>query len=424
LFRNYDGSGAKFGDTYVSSTSADQGKLSVYGAQRSSDGAVTAVVINKTGSALTSSLAVKDFAGRGTAQVWRYSAANLTKIVRHSDIATSASTSLTFPASSATLLVFPAVAKTQAVGVVHPSSLTAPARVTYSAPVAAVPTSSVSLTEAATGKRVAFRTACRNGAAVVSCSAGPVTSVAVTPTAGWLPGDRYRLVITGDLVVDNAFRATTLVPATSRAVTYRWASVRTPKAYGGSVLVADRPGASASYKFTGASVTWFSATGPAQGIADVYIDGKHRAIVNGYSGKTKQRVAHRLVRLGPGPHVLTIKARGTKGSRHGTGTRVSIDAVRVGAGKVVVSPALTATWSSGPHPRASTVGESAAVTFVGTGIRWTALMSPKTTRLTVYLDGRRRSPGGQGIAGLALGRHRLTLTVAAGSVALGAFRVA
>jgi hypothetical protein len=75
----------------------------------------------------------------------------------------------------------------------------------------------VSLTETATGKRVA----CRNGAAVVSCSAGPVTSVAVTPTAGWLPGNRYRLVITGDLVVDNAFTATTLVPAASRAVTYR-----------------------------------------------------------------------------------------------------------------------------------------------------------------------------------------------------------
>jgi hypothetical protein len=86
LFRNYDSSGAQFGNTYVTSTSADQGRLSVYGAQRSSDGAVTAVVINNTGRVMTSSLAVKDFADRGTAQVWRYSAENLTKIVRHSDV--------------------------------------------------------------------------------------------------------------------------------------------------------------------------------------------------------------------------------------------------------------------------------------------------------------------------------------------------
>lgn len=109
--------------------------------------------------------------------------------------------------------------------------------------------------------------------------------------------------------------------------------MKTSKAYRGRVLVADRPGASASYAGTGSAVSWYSAAGPAQGTADVYVDGKHRAVVNGYSTKTKQRVVHRLVRLGPGHHVLTVKARGTKGSRHGTGTRVSIDAVRVGTAR-------------------------------------------------------------------------------------------
>ncbi len=57
MFRNYDGSHDGFGDTWVSSASADQRRLAVYGAQRSSDGAYTIMVINKTTSTLTSPLA-------------------------------------------------------------------------------------------------------------------------------------------------------------------------------------------------------------------------------------------------------------------------------------------------------------------------------------------------------------------------------
>ncbi|BEP15658.1 glycoside hydrolase family 44 protein [Acidothermaceae bacterium B102] len=107
LFRNYDGHGATFGNTYVRSTSANQGKLSVYAAQRSADGAVTVVVINKSTTKLTSKLALKDFAAGGTAQVWRYSGANLKKIVRQANVKASSSMSLTFPASSATVIVIP-----------------------------------------------------------------------------------------------------------------------------------------------------------------------------------------------------------------------------------------------------------------------------------------------------------------------------
>ena len=110
LFRNYDGHGATFGDTSVRSTSTDQGKLSVYAAQRSADGAVTIVVINKTRSPLTSTLAVQGFTAGRSAQVWRYSGANLQHIVKAANIAVSSLSALpglTFPASSATVIVLP-----------------------------------------------------------------------------------------------------------------------------------------------------------------------------------------------------------------------------------------------------------------------------------------------------------------------------
>jgi hypothetical protein len=75
LFRDYDGQGGKFGDTWVRSQSADQGQLAVYAAKRSSDGALTVVVINKTTDALTSPLSVSGFSLPAKARVFRWTGA-------------------------------------------------------------------------------------------------------------------------------------------------------------------------------------------------------------------------------------------------------------------------------------------------------------------------------------------------------------
>jgi hypothetical protein len=109
VYRNYDGNGGRFGDQSVAATSADQAVLAVYGARRSSDGALTLVVVNKSDTARTSSLALSGFAPAAVAQVWRYSAANLSAIVRQPDQAvTGSGFSATYPAQSITLLVVPA----------------------------------------------------------------------------------------------------------------------------------------------------------------------------------------------------------------------------------------------------------------------------------------------------------------------------
>ncbi|MFN8488785.1 MAG: glycoside hydrolase family 44 protein [Caldilineaceae bacterium] len=107
MYRNYDGSGSQFGDTSVHAASTDQGKLAVYAAQRGSDSELTVMIINKTAGALTSKINLANFAAT-TAQVYRYSAANLNTIEHLADQAVNPNGfTVTFPANSITLMVVP-----------------------------------------------------------------------------------------------------------------------------------------------------------------------------------------------------------------------------------------------------------------------------------------------------------------------------
>jgi hypothetical protein len=106
MFRNYDGNGSQFGDTSISAVSSDQGSLSIYAAQRSSDNAVTILVINKTTGALSSAIGLSNLTLPATAQVYTYTSASLTSIAHPSDAAiTSSSLSYTFPGYSAVMFV-------------------------------------------------------------------------------------------------------------------------------------------------------------------------------------------------------------------------------------------------------------------------------------------------------------------------------
>jgi Glycoside hydrolase family 44/Bacterial Ig-like domain (group 3) len=113
IFRNYNGAGGQFGDTSVSAVSSNQGQLSLYAAQRSSDNAVTILAINKTTGALAGSIALSNLTLPSTAQVYTYSQASLTSIVHASDAAiTGGSISYTFPGYSAVLFVVQPAAST------------------------------------------------------------------------------------------------------------------------------------------------------------------------------------------------------------------------------------------------------------------------------------------------------------------------
>jgi hypothetical protein len=123
IYRNYDGNKSTFGNTVLPSTSTSsgndaEGQLAVYGAQRSSDSAITVIVINKTYGSLISTISLEDFVAvsGAMAQVYQYSNGNLNAIVQKTGVSVTppsgsgtASTigNYTFPAQSITLFVVP-----------------------------------------------------------------------------------------------------------------------------------------------------------------------------------------------------------------------------------------------------------------------------------------------------------------------------
>ena len=111
MYLNYDGSHSAFGDTGVSASSADQSRVAVYAAQRSSDQALTLMIVNKTGRGQITNLSLAGFTPSGDAQVYQYSAANLNAIQHLPDQPVTASGfSATYPANSITLVVIPGTA--------------------------------------------------------------------------------------------------------------------------------------------------------------------------------------------------------------------------------------------------------------------------------------------------------------------------
>ncbi|MGB9289402.1 MAG: glycoside hydrolase family 44 protein [Terracidiphilus sp.] len=123
IYRNYDGNNSVFGNTYLYATSTGtsgdgEGQLAVYAAQRTSDNAITVMVINKTYGPLTSTISLQNFSAASgtTAQVYQYSNANLTAIVAQPVVTvtpptgsgtTSTIGNYSFPGQSITLFVIP-----------------------------------------------------------------------------------------------------------------------------------------------------------------------------------------------------------------------------------------------------------------------------------------------------------------------------
>lgn len=106
LYLNYDGSGSRFGDTSVASTSSNQEQLASYAALRSSDGALTLMVINKTSQEVTTQFSLNDFTPAGEAELYQYSAGDPNQIVQLPALSvTDTGFSATFPANSITHVV-------------------------------------------------------------------------------------------------------------------------------------------------------------------------------------------------------------------------------------------------------------------------------------------------------------------------------
>ena len=107
IYRNYDGNKSTFGDTSVAVTGPNPDNLSAFAAIRTSDSALTIMVINKDLNNATPITAnITNFANSGTAQVWQLTSGNV--ITRLADVPyANGAVSNTLPAQSITLFVLP-----------------------------------------------------------------------------------------------------------------------------------------------------------------------------------------------------------------------------------------------------------------------------------------------------------------------------
>lgn len=107
MYRNYDGNKSTFGDNSILTSVPNPDNLAAFGAVRSSDGALTLMVINKDILNATPVVAtIANFANSGTAQVWQLTSANT--ITRLADLPYSNGVlSNQVPAQSITLYILP-----------------------------------------------------------------------------------------------------------------------------------------------------------------------------------------------------------------------------------------------------------------------------------------------------------------------------
>jgi PKD repeat protein len=134
MYRNYDGNRSTFGDTSVSAGGPNPDNVASFAAVRSSDGALTVIVVNKylTGNTPVT-VNLSNFSASGPAQVWQLAAANA--ITRLSDVSIAGSAfSASLPPKSVTLFVVPAGAANAppvAVAAANPASGIAPVTVAF-----------------------------------------------------------------------------------------------------------------------------------------------------------------------------------------------------------------------------------------------------------------------------------------------------
>ncbi|EEF62202.1 hypothetical protein Cflav_PD6477 [Pedosphaera parvula Ellin514] len=109
LYRNYDGNKSTFGDTSILAAATNIDNVAAFAAQRTNDGALTIMVINKyLANTVPVSLGISNFGNGGSAQVWQLN----TNAISHLPnlTYTNAILNATLPAQSVTLFVLPVTA--------------------------------------------------------------------------------------------------------------------------------------------------------------------------------------------------------------------------------------------------------------------------------------------------------------------------
>jgi hypothetical protein len=294
------------------------------------------------------------------------------------------------------------------VAIATPSTVNGAIVATFSQPVGGVSSSNSFVRYTGHSYNLATVIYCANGSGfVVSCSGGNATKAFLLPTTAITPGQHYTVHIAatgapavtdfGGLTVAEAtqdFRGGLVQQGEGPATSAVWRTVKTASAFGSSYTIDHVAGAMASYRFTGSSVTWYTNIGPSYGIADLYVDGVLQATTNSYRATNAYRAAFTVSGFSFGTHTLTIRVRGARGSSHGTGSNIAVDAFRSGR-TTIASPTLAYTFgfvratpaSGGAYALSDEGGSTASFTFRGTAVEWDTVLGPSMGAARVYIDG-------------------------------------
>jgi hypothetical protein len=182
----------------------------------------------------------------------------------------------------------------------------------------------------------------------------------------------------------------------SVAANYQWQPVKQVNAAGGSYTRDHLEDATASFHFNGSSITWYTVTGPDQGLANVYIDGTLAQTLDQYDTTTTYQVPHAFGGLAPGLHTITIEATG-QAKPTAKDSFVSIDAFRVGE-DLFDTPDVDYRW----QPNSAFQDPSAGINYVrndlktaqvafafrGTDVTLFTVQGPSYGKFTVLIDGK------------------------------------
>ena len=103
MYRNYDGAKSTFGDISIRATAPNADNVAAFAALRTSDKALTVMLVNKQLSTAASvALTLNGYTPTGNAARWQLNAAGISSLA-----AVAAGSTLTLPAQTVTLLVFP-----------------------------------------------------------------------------------------------------------------------------------------------------------------------------------------------------------------------------------------------------------------------------------------------------------------------------
>ncbi len=129
-------------------------------------------------------------------------------------------------------------------------------------------------------------------------------------------------------VAVDGFRVGQAVVATP-SLTTSLRQVRASAASGGTFAESDLAGSSASLTFRGTGVDWYTVSGPDQGQAKIYVDGKALKTIDNYARSVAYGVLRRIGNLADGVHTVRIVFLG-QARPAASGRFIAVDRLVVG----------------------------------------------------------------------------------------------